>query len=38
MPDEDDCPSCENTGRVYNNADPASCQWVHCEDCQAGRD
>lgn len=33
-----ECETCEDTGRVYNNADPTSGQWFHCEDCQAGRD
>ena len=31
--EEDYCETCENTGRVYNNADPTSLQWVPCEDC-----
>lgn len=25
------CMDCEGTGRIYNNADPTSGQWVECE-------
>lgn len=35
--DEDECWACDGTGRVYNNADRTSGQWVPC-DCQAGGD
>ena len=27
----DQCSECEGTGKVYNNADPTSGQWVECE-------
>lgn len=25
------CEECEGTGKIYNNADPTSGQWVECE-------
>lgn len=31
------CEDCEGTGKVYNNADPTSGQWVYCPYAEAIR-
>lgn len=27
------CPDCDGDGRIWNNADPTSGQWVECDAC-----
>lgn len=29
--DDGECPDCDGNGRIWNNADPTSGQWVDCD-------
>jgi len=31
--EESECPVCDGHGRIWNNADPTSGQWVPCDEC-----
>jgi hypothetical protein len=31
---EDECDYCDGDGRIWNNADPTSGQWVECDMCE----
>jgi len=35
--DDDFCDHCDGDGRIWNNADPTSGQWVECDQCEDGR-
>jgi hypothetical protein len=34
--DEDECANWCDEGRIWNNADPTSGQWVACDACPSG--